>query len=95
VEAEQYFQRSLAIKEKVMPGHPAVAVTLNGLANVYRDQGRYGEAEPIYRRALRIRENTLEAEDSAIAETLTDLAKMLRKVGRIAEAERLEARIGS
>jgi len=78
-----------------MPGHPSVAVTLNALANVYRDQERYAEAEPIYRRALRIRQSTLETDDSAIAEILTDLAKMLRKMGRVAEAERLEARVGT
>jgi tetratricopeptide (TPR) repeat protein len=79
----------------VVPGHPSVAVTLNALANVYRDQERYAEAEPTYRRALRVRESTLEADDSAIVETLTDLAKMLRKMGRVAEAERLEAQVGT
>ena len=78
-----------------MPGHPTVAVTLNGLANVYRDEGRYAEAEPMYRRALSIRESMLESQDLYTVETSTDLAKMLRQANRNREAEQLEARISS
>ena len=74
-------------------GMPSVAVTLNALANVYRDEGRYAEAEPMYRRALSIRESALESQDPSIRETLSDLAKMLRRANRTTEAERLEARI--
>ena len=35
------------------------AVALNNLAGLYQAQGRYGEAEPLYERALRIREKQL------------------------------------
>jgi tetratricopeptide (TPR) repeat protein len=39
--------------------HPAVATGLNNLALLYKDQGRYEEAEPLYSRALAIFENVL------------------------------------
>jgi tetratricopeptide (TPR) repeat protein len=34
--------------------HPHVATSLNNLANLYRSQGRYADAEPLYLRALAI-----------------------------------------
>ena len=47
-EAEPFFQRALAIREKALgPEHPDVANSLNNLALLYRDQGRYAEAEPL------------------------------------------------
>jgi tetratricopeptide (TPR) repeat protein len=39
-----------------------VATTLNNLAELYRTQGRYGEAEPLYLRALAILFNRLRAD---------------------------------
>ena len=33
--------------------------SLNNLARLYDDQGRYAEAEPLYKRALAIREKAL------------------------------------
>ena len=38
------------------PAHPNVATSLNNLALLYQAQGRYAEAEPLYRRALAIYE---------------------------------------
>ena len=37
-------------------GHPAVGAALNNLALLYQAQGRYPEAEPLYKRSLAIRE---------------------------------------
>ena len=34
------------------PRHPDTLSSLNNLAGLYEDQGRYGEAEPLYREAL-------------------------------------------
>jgi tetratricopeptide (TPR) repeat protein len=36
--------------------HPATAASLYNLAKLYRAQGRYGEAEPLYQHALAISE---------------------------------------
>jgi tetratricopeptide (TPR) repeat protein len=47
----------LAIREKALgASHPDVGQTLNNLANVYRAQGKYSEAEPLLKRALAISE---------------------------------------
>ena len=49
-------KRSLAIREKALgPDHPDVARSLNNLAELYDDQGRYADAEPLYKRSLAIR----------------------------------------
>jgi len=41
------------------PEHPDLAVWLNNLANLYSDQGKYVEAELLYRRSLGIFEKVL------------------------------------
>ena len=69
-----------------------MAVTLNGLANVYRDAGRLTEAEPLYRRALSIRQDALPAGNPYIAETLEDYAELLRLMGRDDEAASMAQR---
>jgi hypothetical protein len=47
--------------------HPDVAASLNNLAGLYRAQGRYGEAEPLYRRSLQIVEQQLGADHPDVA----------------------------
>ncbi|MDP7345120.1 MAG: tetratricopeptide repeat protein, partial [Alphaproteobacteria bacterium] len=45
----------MKIKEKEFgPNHMSVAVSLNDLAQLYYLEGRFAEAEPLYRRALGI-----------------------------------------
>jgi tetratricopeptide (TPR) repeat protein len=41
--------------------HPDVASSLNNLAVLYRNQGKYSEAEPLYLDALAMSERTLGA----------------------------------
>jgi tetratricopeptide (TPR) repeat protein len=49
--------RSLAVAEKALGhDHPKVAAVLNNLAEVFRKQGRYEDAEPLYKRSLAIKE---------------------------------------
>jgi len=53
-------QRALAIREQLLgPHHPDTAQSLNNLAELYRDQGKYAEAEPLYQQALAIYEQLL------------------------------------
>src|SRR3954470_19371642 len=54
---EAKLKEAVAVREKVLgPEDPDVAQSLANLANLYRDQGRLAEAEPLYRRALAVRE---------------------------------------
>ncbi len=55
-------------------------------------QGRYAEAEPLYKRSLAIREKALGPQHPHIATILQDYAPLLRKTGRSTEAAKLEAR---
>jgi len=49
------YSRTLAIREKALgPEHPSVATTLNNLAELYKNQDRYGEALACFRRASAI-----------------------------------------
>jgi tetratricopeptide (TPR) repeat protein len=50
------------------PEHPNVATSLNNLAALYKAQGRYAEAEPLYRRALEIWEKALGPEHRVMHE---------------------------
>ena len=51
-----------------------MAHPLNRLANLYWQQGKYVEAEPLYQRALALREQRLGPDHPDTAETLHDLA---------------------
>ena len=59
---------------------------LNGLANLYREQGKYEQAEPLYQRALRIREQQLGLEHPETAEIIHDLARSWEVQGNSEEA---------
>ena len=68
------------------------AVTLNKLANVYRDHGRYAEAEQTYKHTLAIYKERGKDETSYFVSTLEDYAILRHKVDRAPEATALESR---
>jgi hypothetical protein len=43
-------------KEKFPNGHPRLAVSLNDLGSLLKDQGEYAKAEPFLRQALEMRQ---------------------------------------
>ena len=74
--------RALAIREKTLgQDHPDVAKSLNGLAEVYRKQGKYAEAKMLDKRALAIFEKALGADHPDVADTLNDLAVLFARSG--------------
>nr|MBP9089826.1 tetratricopeptide repeat protein [bacterium] len=83
----------LTIFEKVNgPDHPDVASSLNNLAELYRTQGRYADAEPLFKRSIAIRESKLGAEHPNVATSLNGLALLYKTQGRYADAEPLYKR---
>ena len=89
-EAQRLFQKSLAIKEKVLgPEHADVATSLNNLAELHRAQGRYDNAEPLLQRSLAIYEKVLSSEHPYVATSLNNLAELHRAQGRYDEAKLL------
>src|SRR5205807_563436 len=91
-DAEPLLRRALAIHEKELgPDNPAVAVTLDDLAGVCRDQWKNTEAERLYKRALSLRERAYPG-GVEVAETSEHYAVLLRRLNRTEEAEELEER---
>jgi tetratricopeptide (TPR) repeat protein len=69
-----------------------VATSLNNLAELYRAQGQYAQAEPLYKRSLAITEKALGPDHPDVATILNNLAELYRATKRIVEAEKLEER---
>jgi CHAT domain-containing protein len=71
------------------PNHPHVATPLDALGSLYRDRGDYVKAEPLFQRALAIRENALGPEHPHVASSIDSLAVLYRDKGEYAKAEPL------
>ncbi len=91
-EAEKQWSAALKEAEGFGPQDPRLATSLNNLAIIYNEQGRYAEAEPLYKRALAIWEKALGPEHPRVAKSLENYAALLRETGRGAEAGKMEAR---
>ena len=74
------------------PDHPDTALSLNNLAVLYDSQGKLTEAEPLYRRALEIRERVLGPDHPDTALSLNNLAVLYQVQGKLTEAEPLYRR---
>ena len=82
--------RSLEIREKVFgKEHPDVANSLNNLAGIYHEQGKYEEAEPLLRRSLSIYKKAFGEESFEVAFGLNNLAVLICMQNKTAEAETL------
>jgi tetratricopeptide (TPR) repeat protein len=92
--AETLFQRSEEEAQSLTlaPGHPKLAMFLDNYATLLRDEGKYIEAEALYKHALDTWARSRYPDHPDVAGTLTDYAKLLRKLDRATEAESLEAR---
>ena len=88
-EAEKLFEAALKEAEGFGPQDPRLATSLNNLALLYRDQGKYAEAEPLCKRALVIREQALGPDHVDVATSLNNLAGLYSAQGEYAEAEPL------
>jgi tetratricopeptide (TPR) repeat protein len=66
--------------------------SLNILADVYRGNGKFDKAEPLYLRALQLLEKARGPEDASLTPVLNEYAEMLRKAGRADDAAKIEAR---
>ena len=69
-----------------------VTRSLDSLARLYHEQGRYADAEPLYGRALAIEEKSLGQDHPALAERLEIHANLLQKMERGDEAVALATR---
>ncbi len=91
-EAEKLWLAALKEAETFGGEHTRLATSLNNLAELYRAQGKYAQAEPLLRRALAIKEKALGPEHVQVATVLENYAALLHKLNRDAEADKMEAR---
>jgi tetratricopeptide (TPR) repeat protein len=71
---ETFYLSSLQESEKQATEDLRVARWLNGLGSLYLDQGRYREAEPLFRRALSIQQKQFGPGHPEVAISLNNLA---------------------
>ena len=69
-----------------------MAWSLNRLSNVYKFQGKYAKAEPLYKRTLGILEKT-GADHKKIVKTLLGLVEIYSMMGKEDEAKKLMERV--
>ncbi len=69
-EAEKRWLAALEEAENFGPDDERLATSLNNLASLYKTQGKYAEAEPLYQRSLAIWEKFSGPENSFVSSAL-------------------------
>ncbi|MFT2543655.1 tetratricopeptide repeat protein, partial [Escherichia coli] len=64
------------------PNHEDVAESMRSLANNYSYQGKYEDAEPLYKKSLIIYENSPEPNHPEVATNYHNLAVLYYKMGQ-------------
>ncbi len=77
-QAEQHFKSALKTAESFHSQDSRLANSLNNLAELYRTQARYADAEPIYKRLLSVAEKSWWQKDIGIAISHHNLASLYR-----------------
>lgn len=83
------YQESAKAYRKAAAQRPDDPAIMNNLALSLTDAGSYAEAEPLYKRALAIREKALGDDHPDVANSLNGLAMLYLNQGKYAEAELL------
>jgi tetratricopeptide (TPR) repeat protein len=92
LEAENQFKAALTEAEKISTDDWRLTQTLSNLAEVYRFQSKFSQAEPYLQRLLGINEKSLGPDHPNVAAHLNNLAGNYRAQGKLAEAEPLYKR---
>lgn len=86
--AQDYLNKAIALQTQFKQ-EDALAHTLSTLALLYRSQGRYTEAEPLFLQALELSKHILGNNHLDVATSLNNLALLYDSQGRYSEAELL------
>jgi CHAT domain-containing protein/Tfp pilus assembly protein PilF len=85
--AQDYYQQSLAIRERLAPDSLAMASSLNDMGNIADDRGELELCRSYHLRALAIRER-LAPDSLALAGSFNNLGIVLMELGEFQEAEK-------
>ena len=91
-QAQKWLEHLLTIRQAENKENIDLALAQHALARVYKSQGRYAKAEPLYLRALSIDEKALGKSHPNVAASLGNLAALYSSQGRYAKAEPLYLR---
>ncbi len=91
-QAQEWLERLLELREAEGKNDAALGDALHELALLHKDLGQYAAAEPLYLRAVAVKEQALGKEHPEVAEVLNDLAVLYRREGKYVEAEPLYLR---
>jgi tetratricopeptide (TPR) repeat protein len=86
--AQEYLEKAIVLQTKFQKLE-ALATSLNNLANLYYNQGKYSEAEPLYLDALEMRRRLFTNDHPDVASSLNNLANLYYNQGKYSEAEPL------
>jgi len=87
-----WWRKLVDLWERHQPEDERSLIALSGLGGLYRAQGQYAKAEPLYERALAIWEKALGPEHPDVATALNNLAGLYGAQGQYAKAEPLYGR---
>jgi tetratricopeptide (TPR) repeat protein len=92
--AEESFKKALASQEALATESPMAVGSFNfsGLMDLYREQGRLNELEPMLHHAIELQEKFLGESSTNVAHTLKILADLYKQEGKDAQAEPLYER---
>jgi tetratricopeptide (TPR) repeat protein len=86
---EAFFREAIKFVDAAQDTEEDKAIYQNNLATLLTDTGRFAEAEPLFREAIKLGENTIGREHPEIATRLVNLGRVLQLSGRPKEAEPL------
>ncbi|CAK8722799.1 MAG: Tetratricopeptide repeat-containing protein [Candidatus Electronema aureum] len=91
-QAQEWLERLLELREKEGKNDAGLGDALYELALLHKDLGQYAAAEPLYLRAVAVKEQALGKEHPDVADVLNGLAALYWREGKYAEAEPLYLR---
>jgi len=92
-DAEKLFKAALQDASAFKANDPRLAATLNDLAILCDEAGRYDEAEKDYKQALAIREQAFGPDSEEVATTSNNLANLYKDQKKYPEAEEIYTRV--
>lgn len=92
-ELEQHLKNALLKAEAHGPQDARLATALHNLAILYYRVGKYADAEPLYKRAMSIREAVFKPTHPHVIQSLNDLAALYYAQGRYVATESLLKRM--
>ncbi|HEY7089322.1 MAG TPA: serine/threonine-protein kinase [Tepidisphaeraceae bacterium] len=86
--AEPNYRKALELRRSALPaGHHDIALSLDELGCLQRDQGKLAQAESTLRESVELYRHALSPGDAEMGGVLSDLALVLRDESKLSEAE--------